>query len=234
VATINKNHFSLEKRDMGYVRGLIGAKVIEKYIQRELISALIKKEGWDGVFYIPEVGYNSNYFSSFLREKSAITEFFLDNGLFPTDDFLSYFEKLIGTLDYTPDGFLIKVKKIRETTLESALKKFNTNVGNIHHFEFPTQTILPNNQTITRFMLDEKTIDMTKNKTIFVVDGKVDAIEIKFTKQLSLQNPSYKKILSAGYIFRLFHVKIISLEEFEIEERVFTNPNELNNKRNKG
>ena len=248
LVTITKTHFSLEKKYSGRFRGLIGESVIEKYIKKELIPTLIKKEGWDNIFYFtkdffhvdihisrnPAHPESQNVSKRFYEQKNEIEKFFLNNGLFPTDEFLSYFNKFLSILDYTPDGFLIKVKKTGERKLlGEALKKFSMCIGDIDSSEFWTKTILPDGRTRVSISMDDpETIIKIMNKILFVVDGKVDAIEIKCTAQLSLQDPSYKKILSAGYVFRLFHVKIISLEEFDIEERVFTNPNELNNKRN--
>ena len=248
MVSITKTHFCLEKKYSGRFRGLIGESVIEKYIKKELIPNLIKKEGWDNIFYFtkdffrvdihisrnPSHPESQNVSKRFYEQKNEIEKFFLNNGLFPTDKFLIYFKKFLSILDYTPDGFLVKVKKTSESKLlGDALKKFNLNIGDIDHSEFRTKTILPDGRTSESISIDDpETIKQIMNKRLFVVDGKVDAIEIKCTSQLSLQNPSYKRILSAGYVFRLFHVKIISLEEFDIEERVFTNPNELNNKRN--
>jgi len=247
LVSITKTHFSLEKKYSGRFRGLIGESVIEKYIKKELIPILIKKEGWDNIFYFtkdffhvdiqisrnPAFPESQNVSKVFYEQKNEIEKFFLNNGLFPTNEFLSYFNKFLSILDYTPDGFLVKVKKTGERKLlGEALKKLDLDIKNEFDLwsEFMTKTILSDGRTREGITWDTETINKIENKMLFVVNGKVDAVEIKCTAQLSLQHPSYKKILSAGYVFRLFHVKIISLEEFDIEERVYTDPNELSKK----
>jgi len=69
------------------------------------------------------------------------------------------------------------------------------------------------------------------NEQLQVVEGEIEIVEIKTGKAIipSDQMISYRKVLGERYVLRFFHVNIISFEknEFEIEEKLVTTPEEL-------
>jgi hypothetical protein len=69
------------------------------------------------------------------------------------------------------------------------------------------------------------------NEQLPIVEGEIEIVEIKTGKAIipSQQMISYRKVLEERYFLRFFHVNIISFEknEFEIEEKLVTTPEEL-------
>ena len=63
------------------------------------------------------------------------------------------------------------------------------------------------------------------------MEGEIEVVEVKTGKAIipSYQMANYRKVLEEGYFLRFFHVNIISFEknEFEIEEKLVTTPEEL-------
>jgi hypothetical protein len=107
----------------------------------------------------------------------------------------------------TPDGFLAKLRKTKQTKLlKDTLKEFG-----LHNSSWSS--------------------GHKDNEQLPIVEGEIEIVEIKTGKAIipSHQMISYRKVLDEKYALRFFHVNIISFEknEFEIEEKLVTTPEEL-------
>ena len=192
-------------------------RLVGNYIEDKLIPAL-KYQGWNEVIFTPYAWFNheENFWEQKLEQK-----FFIENGLYPTKELLETFKKLTRLLENTPDGFLVKLRKTERTKpLKEALKEFSLSLensridwrGNGGFREHDENEQLP--------------------EQLPIVNGEIEVIEVKSGNAILPPNQkrSYGKILQEGFVLRFFHVNVISFEknEFEIKEKIITNPDELN------
>jgi len=207
-----KFQYSFSQADMSNIKGSLGERLIQRFIQKELIPTLIK-QGWDAIifsprtWFTPRLGTIANFdFPSQKLEARLI----ISNGYYPTEEFLGYFQKLTKLLSNVADGFLIKLHTTGENKLLSdAIEEFDLNrwsIGGMDDYKkFDSKMLLP------------------------IVKGEIETIEVKTNKGASLQKPSYANILREGYLLRLFHVSLVCFEknEFEIVEKLISNETEL-------
>jgi len=130
---------------------------------------------------------------------------FLKRGVFPSLDMYGKTINLISLLEVATDGILFKLNKTGEVI--DRKKALSGMKGN------------------TNILLNELP------EKIPIVSGDIEVIEIKLGKSNlpPHQKRSYRNIIQEGYGFRFFHVNIISFarNEFEIREKLLTNPSEL-------
>ena len=128
---------------------------------------------------------------------------FLEKGVFPDSKLYKKTLKLLSILDVATDGILFKLKKTGKMIV--AKKAFSGVKDRFRETE-----------------ISEK---------IPVVSGEIEVIEIKSDKAFMMphQKEAYRKVVENGFLFRYFHVNIISLKEnqFEIWENVIQNAEEL-------
>jgi len=213
--------YSLHWTDINRFKGKITEMLVGKYIERVLIPVL-SEEGWDQIIFTQNA-----WFGDMLEESKDMPKalqiswnleekFFIERGLYPTEELLKSFKKLTKLLENIPDGFLIKLRKTNSTKpLKKALKEIgfkNSGGWRIGEYRF------------TRSEHDD-------NEQLQVVNGEIEIVEIKTGKAIipSHQMISYHKVLDEKYALRFFHVNIISFEknEFEIEEKLVTTSEEL-------
>jgi len=205
--------YSFHPRELNRWKARITERLVECYVNDVLVSKL-KKEGWDDVLYTSHAwfAYPNEKIEFF---KNLEIRLFIANRLFPTKEFLEGFKKLTRLLENVPDGFLIKLKKTGKTkSLKEALQESGLSY---HSWSF-------GGYRFDRMEHDE-------NELLPVVNGEIEVIEIKSGKSVlpPSQKRSYRNILQEGYVLRFFHVNIISFKnnDFEIEEKIIRNPNEL-------
>lgn len=130
---------------------------------------------------------------------------FLKKGLYPNSELYHNTIRLLSLLEVTTDGILFKLNKTGEVI--DRKKALSGMKGN------------------TNILLNELP------EKIPIVSGDIEVIEIKLGKSnlRPHQKRSYRNIIQEGYGFRFFHVNIISFarNEFEIREKLLTNPSEL-------
>jgi hypothetical protein len=148
-------------------RGRLGEKLVESYINDDLIPSLKKTEGWTDIIYTIawfKATYSQDFqdFIKFEEEKQTIL--LLANGFYPTKEFADYFNKLIDSLSNTPDGFLIKMKRNGAfRKVKEAIEEYNlTSKIQLEDFD--------GNQLLQLPCEDEK---------LPVVDGKIEVVEVK-------------------------------------------------------
>jgi hypothetical protein len=194
-------------------KGRIAERLIECYINDELIPSLKKKEGWTDIIYTQawfKMPHSQRYPESFMKfEEEMEARVLISNGFCPTKEFLEYFKKLTASLSNIPDGFLIKMKRT-ETSRKTneAIKEFDLT----SKAEFIDSN---NNPMFSKFH---------KNKMLPVVNGKIEVVEVKSGKGNPLQIHSYRNAAAKGYPLRLFHV---DLNSSKIKEKLIVNPNEI-------
>jgi len=195
-------------------------RLVSNYIEDVIIPAL-KHQGWNEVIFTPHAWFRceESFWTLELEQK-----FFIENGLYPTKELLETFKKLTRLLENTPDGFLVKLRKTERTKpLKEALKEFSLENYGEWSKEFSEWS-----NGKYRFIRSEH----DENEQLPIVNGEIEVIEVKSGNAILSPNQkrSYGKILQEGFILRFFHVNMISFEknEFEIEEKLITNLNELN------
>ena len=206
--------YALSTTDMNKIKARITEQLVKRYIEKVLTPAL-REQGWSQVIFEPRTWFDDKYDLLGLDWKLE-QRFFIDNGLYPTEEFLAAFKKLTKVLENLPDGFLIKLRKTKRTKLlKEALAEFGLEKDNwrIHSF-----------QPIKRS-------EYADNEELPIVEGEIEIVEVKTGKAIlpSNQMISYGKALQEKYVLRFFHVNIISFEKniFEIEEKLVTNTEEL-------
>lgn len=236
--------YSFNRKEMNNWKARITERLIECYIEDVLIPSL-KRESWDIVIYSTATWFSvpdSEGFNPDFRNEKI---FFLSNGLLPTSKLLKHFEKLTSALENCPDGFLIKLrktgesKKLKDGMVELGLK-FYKGYGYSYGRLETSETELHRTHAIASLKergyaivksLHFTTDEHDKDELFPIVDGEVEVAEVKSDKATlpPHQKRSYGNILREGYVLHFFHVNIVSFEknEFEIEEKLLTNPNEL-------
>jgi hypothetical protein len=197
----------------GKQRGRIGERLVECYINDELIPSLKKTEGWTDIIYTIawfKATYPQKDYQDFIKfEEEKQTRLLIANGFYPTKEFADYFNKLIDSLSNTPDGFLIKMKRNGAfRKVKQAIEDYNlTSKIQLEDFDGNLMLQLPN--------VDEK---------LSVVDGKIEVVEVKTGVGNQLQVWSYRNAVTNGYPLHLFKVDLKSLE---IRDKLIVNPNEV-------
>jgi len=206
--------YSLHPKELSGWKARITERLIQCYIEDVLISVL-RKQGWDDAIYDCVTWLAPKF--PWMREAKLEYQFFIANGLFPTPEFLKKFEKLTDLLENAPDGFLIKLKKTgkfrRLKEAFNALSSWRV-------------------EGLERGIEEQKCrLRANKDEQLPIVNGEIEVIEVKSGKSNlpPHQKRSYRNIIQEGYGFRFFHVNIISFDrnEFEIREKLLTNPSEL-------
>jgi hypothetical protein len=194
-------------------RGRLGEKLVEAYINDDLIPSLKKTEGWTDIIYTVawfKATYPQKDYEDFIKfEEEKQTRLLLANGFYPTKEFADYFNKLVDCLSNTPDGFLIKMKRNGAfRKVKQAVEEYNlTSKIQLEDFDGNKFLQLPK-----------------ENEKLPVVDGKIEVVEVKTGKGNQLQVDSYRNAVANGYSLRLFKV---DLKVPQIWEKVIVNPNEV-------
>jgi hypothetical protein len=210
----------------------ITERLVECYIKENIIPSL-KKKRWDDVIY------TSGWFSGERSEDSEnpFTEYegraelriLVGYGFFPSEEFLKRFKQLTSLLENIPDGFLIKLKRTgMSKSREGAIKEHGLRFEDLSftHYFWGTD-IFGSRHYMEMFIRPQSSGD----ELLPVVNGDVEVVEIKSDRATlpPNQKKSYSKVLREGYVLHFFHVNIVSFEknEFEIEEKLLTSPNQL-------
>ena len=210
--------YSFNKADFRNLKGKIAERLVNCYIEENVIPLLQKS--WDKVIFTPHAWFGDeveenkhrpDYIKIFWRREE---KFFIKNKLFPTQALMVKFKKLTKTLQNVPDGFLFKLKPTGEhKRLKKALEELQVSSS----WEEGDYT----------FNYQEQNGD----ELLPIVDGDIEVIEIKSDKSNvpPHQQQSYRNIVKEGYIVRFFHVdeSLFIKNEFEIEEKLITEPNQI-------
>lgn len=206
-----KLRYSFAAGALNNVKGHISECLVRQHIEDRVIPSL-KKEGWDYVFF---VGYLPSIipYDNLPPEQRPFQDgekFFITKDIFPNREFLTNLKKLDKLIEYEPDGFLIKLKKTRETKpLREALVEFRL-LG------------------VDGFIGCHK---HGKTEQLPIVNGEIEVIEVKSEKAhlQASQRKNYTKVVSNGYALRYFHVRMISFErnQFEVREKIIRNADEI-------
>lgn len=211
--------YLFSKPDFRNLKGNIAERLVENYIEKNVIPTL--RKNWDEVIFTPltrfgdeieENKHRPSYMKIFWRHEE---KFFTMNNLMPTQDMLNKFRKLTKSLENVPDGFIIKVKKTGEfKRLSEALEELNLS-----------------NESWSEGSYTFNYGERNHNELLPLVDGDIEVIEVKCDKSIipPHQKKSYGNALREGYLIRFFHVDMSNFtkNEFEIEEKPITNPDEL-------
>lgn len=193
-------------------RGRLGEKMVECYINDDLIPSLKKTEGWTDIIYtkaLMKATYTQDFQDFIKFEEEKQTRLILSNEFYPTKDFADYFNKLIDSLSNTADGFLIKMKR-RGT--------FKTVKEAIEEYDLASKIQLEDLQGNLLLQLPNE------DEKLPVVNGEIEVVEVKTGVGNRLQVNSYRNSVANGYPLRLFK---IDLKESSILEKVIINPNEV-------
>jgi hypothetical protein len=194
-------------------KGRFGERLVECYINDELIPSLKTTEGWTDIIYTVawfKSTHCSDYPESIAKfEEEREVRILLSSGYYPTKEFHDYFKKLTFSLCNMPDGFLIKMKR---TGTSKSVKEA------IEEFDITSTSTFEDNYGNLLLELPEK------NKVLPVVKGKIEVVEVKTGVGNQLQVESYRNSVAHGYPLRLFKV---DLNVPEIMEKVIVNPNEV-------
>ena len=212
--------YSLHWTELNNFKARLTERLVKRYIEKILIPAL-RKQGWNQVIFEPHTWFGDEVEQNKNRPKhlqifwNFESFFFIRNGLYPTKVFLKSFKKLTKVLENTPDGFLVKLRKTKQTKLlKDALEEFGLQNRGLSFGEY---SYIPS--------------EHDGNEQLQVVEGEIEVVEVKTGNAIipSHQMVSYRKVLEERYVLRFFHVNIISFEknEFEIEEKLVTTPEEL-------
>lgn len=212
--------YAFHTTELNNFKARLTERLVKRYIEKVLIPAL-REEGWDQIIFTPHAWFGDEIEQNKNRPKhmqifwNLEKKFFIANGLYPTEELLKSFKKLTKLLENTPDGFLVKLRKTEQTKrLKEALEEFGLQGGGWSVGEY---SYFPS--------------EHDSNEQLPIVEGEIEIVEIKTGKAIipSHQMISYRKVLEERYALRFFHVNIISFEknEFEIEEKLVTTPEEL-------
>lgn len=200
------------------LKGKIAERLVNCYIEENVIPLLQKS--WDKVIFTPHAWFGDeieenkhrpDYMKIFWRREE---KFFIKNKLFPTQVLMLKFKKLTKTLQNVPDGFLFKLKTTGEfKRLKEALKELHV-ASSWGEGDYT-------------FNLQEENSD----ELLPMVDGDIEVIEIKSDKSIvpPSQQQSYRNVVEEKFIVRFFHVdeSLFINNEFEIEEKLITEPNQI-------
>ncbi len=215
--------YGLHWTDINRFKGRITEMLVKRYIEKVLIPAL-REQGWDQIIFTPNAWFGDEVEQNKNRPKhmqifwNPEPKFFIENGLYPTEELVKSFKKLTKVLENVPDGFFFKLRKTEQTKrLKEALAEFGLQNGWGRYSELGEYSYSPS--------------EHDDNEQLPIVEGEIEIVEIKTGKAIipSHQMISYRKVLEERYALRFFHVNIISFEknEFEIEEKLVTTPEEL-------
>jgi len=206
--------YSFNSKEMNNWKARISERLVQHYIKDILIPS-IKKEGWDIVIYSRTTWCSVPDSKGFNPKISNEMLFFLSNRLLPTSKLLKHFNKLTATLENSPDGFLIKLRKTGES--KKLIDAMNNSMKVVRYCGCGEW----------HFNVEEHDWD----ELLPMVDGEVEVVEVKADRSIlpPHQKRMYCNILKEGYILRFFHVNIVSFEKnmFEIEQKITTKSNEL-------
>ena len=227
--------FRFNSRELNGFKARLTERLIERYMEQHLIPQLRREEKWDFIVYlvVPWCSIGGSF-----RDESA---FFLSNGVFPTRDLLRSFERVTKALNNVPDGFLVKLKKTgKSKTLKAGLKEMGWKRGESFRRSgyFSTELISsfssPTDWQEKGYRIQREIVFKTdgyEERVLPIVDGEIEIVEVKCgTSNLApSQIESYRNAMKQGCSLRYFHVEIVSFErnEFNVEERLITNPNEV-------
>jgi len=234
--------FSLNPKELNEWKARITERLVECYVEQNLIPRLKREEDWDIVifsrvtwFSVPgSLGFNPD----FKDEKL----FFLANRLLPKYELLNNFKELTKTLSNCPDGFLIKLRKtggsktLKDGMAEMGLKSERSSIfqSTASHVEFLQGRYLDTLKEHGYAIEKSLSFDSEKheeNEQLPIVDGEIEIVEVKSGKGNLARNQiqSYTEVVKKGFTLRFFLVNIVSFErnEFEIKEKSIRDPNEI-------
>ena len=195
--------YSFNPKEFKKWKGRIGERLVECYIENDVIP-ILRKKGWDGVIFT-----STPFAPKFSLMETMERQFLVANGLHPTPKFLRRFEQLTNLLENAPDGYLIKLRRTGKFKyLKDALSELDSLGGLVFRFRG------------SQFFRSEH----DNKEKLPIVDGDVEAVEVKTDKSFIMphQRRSYRKIIENGFTLRYFHVDIISFEknDFELTEKL--------------
>lgn len=194
--------YSFNPKEFIHWKARITERIAEHYISDIVISKL-KKAGWNHVFLVP--GWSNKLVTRQPRNFLEVESRF-----------------------YISCGSLVRLDP------EKALRKFFSD-----NFLSPSDELLKRFQKLHEllethpdfFLIKVKRTQARRKEEISVVDGEIEVVEVKSDKTPlpPHQKRSYGKIIREGYVLRFINVDTISFEEneFEIEEKLLTSPDDL-------
>jgi hypothetical protein len=211
---------SFSRPEFRNLKGRMAERLVQCFIENSVIPTLL--QSWDTAILVrcawfgDEIEQNKNVPSHEKIFWKHEEKFFIHNGFCPTRKFLNRFKQLTELLKNVPDGFLVKIKKTTEfKTLKQALEDFQ----------------LSEASSWTEWGYTFHRCEHRDDEMLAVVDGEIDVVEVKSDKSNipPHQEESYKSVLKEGFRLRFYHVDMSSMaeNEFEIQEKLLTKPNEL-------
>jgi len=217
--------YAFSRNELSNWKARITERLVELYIKQRLMPKLMKQEDWDLMIYLTSAWFSTSKDEELMPCLSYQEQaFFLSNNLIPTAELLGDFKNITRTLSNVPDGFFFKLKKVGKSRILRNVKEMRLDSA----IDF----------TLGRLNFTSGKYRNMMQERLPVVSGEIEIVEVKSgtARLASNQIKSYTDVLRRGYPLRYFYVDFISFElnEFELEERLFTTPNELTTFSTKG
>jgi hypothetical protein len=189
------------------LKGKRSEENVDRFIKNNLIEKL--KREWDYIYYEPFAWINYDPFPQIDAFDNWNEKIFISMGYCLSLDYNDKIKSLMDTLLAVPDGYIFKMKKIKNIRITDALKKYN--IGRREGWELQGKHKFDGSK-------------VSENKWIPLVDGDIDFIEIKSKGATFNQNQkeSYPIAISKGYKMHYFEVnyKSIKKNEYKIEYKL--------------
>jgi len=167
--------FSLSPKELNGWKANLTERLVECYIEQRLIPRLKSQEGLEIVIYSTFTWFSVPDSQDFNPDFKKERVFFLSNGLLPTNELLQNFETLTKTLENTPDGFLLKLKRTGES------KPYRDGMS-----EMDLQTTRPTVlELMSRLHQAENIYDIKRSGYAIVREIGLDSAEYDFNQQLN-------------------------------------------------
>jgi hypothetical protein len=241
--------YSLSVQAFNSWKGQITESLARRYIEEFLCNKL-RNEGFDFVFFegckdtVIALTDNEGWIDLMQHVKvqqggipDKLKKMFFERsinqtiGFYPCSNLTNKTIKLLQNLRCATDGFLFKTKRTGETIRRKVafphliIRRLSQEEidRSIEQSEYATQA---GNRVIATSNPEEYP------KTFSIVDGEIELIEVKSGKRGRIklhQYENYANAIKNGFPLRLIHVEIVRFEEnhFEIEDRLITNPEEI-------
>jgi hypothetical protein len=208
--------FGLPISKLSVLKGQIGEKVAESYINHVTIRNLKSTGGYGTAIYWPTSRLNLIEASPYITRRETLVRPFLLNKVLPTSELLARFDSIVQTLNTMPDGFLLKANR---TSKIMSLRKGLNQLGLPLHIPIAS----PYMRT------PEDSGDQLKFSTQMPeVDGDVEFVEVKTDSGgfRAKQVKAYTKALKRGFHLRVVVVRLVSFENnrFDVAESLVTSP----------
>ncbi len=137
--SLNSNDYKSLKTGLRNLHNNWQASVTERLVGNYIEDVIIPElthQGWSEVIYSQDQGFKIFFDENELLRPTHMQGvwnniaygFFIENGLYPTEDFMNKLKKLLSLLNHFPDGYLFKFKKTGEV---KAFKK-QTDSESVH------------------------------------------------------------------------------------------------------